>query len=211
MKILAIETSCDMLSVALLEDRKLILELKADTPRSHSETLMLVIDKLFKKTKTSLSDIDIFACDNGPGSFTGIRIGLSTIQGFGFTRYIPCIAVSSLEALAYSCKENGYICSMIDAKHSNIYCGMFEKTRDVYAKVKKLKFCTINEFLEVLSKVRKKIFFVGNCGILYKDMIKSYLKCDFEILEDTIPTAKYIGMAAYDKYIDRRKSDFIRS
>lgn len=203
MKILAVETSCDMLSVSLLEGKKLILELKADTPRSHSETLMIAIDRLLKRTNTSLEDIDLFACDNGPGSFTGIRIGVATIKAIGDVTVTPCIPISSLEALAYTCKEDGYICSMIDAKHSNVYAGMFEAKRGVYAKFKDFKFCNVSDFLESLSKVRKKIFFVGNCGILYKDMIKSYLQCEYSILEDSIPTSKYVGMAAFDKYEDK--------
>jgi len=244
MKILAVETSCDMLSVSLLEGKELILELKSDSPRSHSETLMIAIDSLLKRTNTSLEDIDLFACDNGPGSFTGIRIGVATVKAIGDVTVTPCIAISSLEALAYTCKEDGYICSMIDglstikafcdakdkpcisvsalealaytvnedtcyicsmidAKHSNIYAGMFELKRGVYAKIKDFKFCNVSDFLESLSKVRKKIFFVGNCGILYKDMIKSYMKCEYSILEDNIPTSEYIGIVAFDKYEDK--------
>lgn len=203
MKILAVETSCDMLSVSLLEGKELILELKSDSPRSHSETLMIAIDSLLKRTNTSLEDIDLFACDNGPGSFTGIRIGVATVKAIGDVTVTPCIAISSLESLAYTCKEDGYICAMIDAKHSNIYAGMFELKRGVYAKIKDFKFCNVSDFLESLSKVRKKIFFVGNCGILYKDMIKSYMKCEYSILEDNIPTSEYIGIVAFDKYEDK--------
>ncbi|MDE5830810.1 MAG: tRNA (adenosine(37)-N6)-threonylcarbamoyltransferase complex dimerization subunit type 1 TsaB [Clostridia bacterium] len=201
MKILAIETSCDILSVSLLEDNNLILELKESSPKSHSETLMPLIDKLLKDTDTSLDDISLFACDNGPGSFTGIRIGLSTVKALCDIKEKPCTSVSSLEALAYTCKEeDALICSMIDAKHSNIYAGIFEFKNGNYSKLKDFTFCNISDFLEALGSLKKKIFFVGNCGILYKDVIKSYLKYEVCFLDDSFPTSKYVGISAFDKY-----------
>lgn len=201
MKILALETSCDIASVSLLEDNNLILELKETSHKNHSEALMPLIDKLLKQTNTSLNDISLFSCDNGPGSFTGIRIGLSTIKAFCDVTCKPCIGVSSLEALAYNVtSDDAFVCSIIDAKHENIYSGIFEYKNGIYTKFKDFNFCTINEFLLTLGSLKKKIFFVGNCGILYKDMIKSYLKNEIIYLEDTLVSSKYVGMAAFDKY-----------
>lgn len=135
------------------------------------------------------------------GSFTGIRIGLSTIKAFCDAKNKPCIAVSSLEALAYLISENNsYICSMIDAKHSNIYAAIFEKSSNEYIKFSDFVFDTINNFLLVLGSLKKKIFFVGNCGILYKDMIKSYLKNEVHFCDDVLVSSKYVGMAAFDKF-----------
>lgn len=201
MKILAIETSCDILSISLLEDDNLILELKESSPKSHSETLIPLIDRLLNETKTSLDDISLFAVDNGPGSFTGIRIGLSTVKAICDVKLKPCISVSSLEALAYTVDKNdSIICSMIDAKHENIYSGIFECKNGNINKYNDFKFCTFNDFLLSLGSLKKKIFFAGNCGILYKDMIESYLKCETNFLNDTIPSSKYIGIAAFKKY-----------
>lgn len=201
MKILALETSCDIASVALLEDNNLILELKETSPKNHSEALMPLISRLLTETKCSLNDIDLFACDNGPGSFTGIRIGLSTVKAFCDVKNKPCVSVSSLEALAYTnLTKNGIICSMIDAKHSNIYFGMFEVNDKHFEKICDFGFSNIDDFLHKLNSLKKKIFFVGNCGILYKDMIKSYLKNDVCFLEDTLVSSKYVGLSAFDKY-----------
>ena len=196
MKILAIETSCDIASVSLLEDKHLILELKDETPKSHSETLMPLIDALLKQTRTLLHDIDLFAVDNGPGSFTGIRIGLSTIKAFCDITQKPCISVSSLQALEYTYEKDDIICSLIDAKHENVYYGIFEN----HTQTINLSFENIEKLLQKLINLKKKIFFVGNCGILYKDVIKSYLNENAVILEDNYPTSKYVGIAAYDKY-----------
>ncbi len=202
MKILAIETSCDVASVSLLEDNKLIKELKNQAVKNHSETLMPLIDELLKTTNTTIHDIDLFACDNGPGSFTGIRIGLSTVKAFCDVTNKQCSCVSSLEALAYTniADDNSIICSMIDAKHDNVYAGLFEKKGENLVKLNEFVFSNINDFLKNLSSLKKKIFFVGNCGILYKDMIQSYLKNEIYFEDDLVPSSKYIGIAAFDKF-----------
>lgn len=201
MKILAIETSCDIASVSILEDNNVILELKETSIKTHSESLMPLIDNIFTKMHLSLDDIDLLAVDNGPGSFTGIRIGLSTIKAFGDAKNKPCIAVSSLESLAYTCEEeNCYICSMVDAKHSNVYAGIFEKNGNKYIKYCDFMFDTIDNLLLVLGSLKKKIFFVGNCGILYKDVVKSYLKNDVFFEDDVLVSSKYVGIAAFDKF-----------
>lgn len=209
MKILAIETSCDICSVSLLEDNNLILELKDTSIESHSETLMPLIDRLFKETNLSLNDIDLLAVDNGPGSFTGIRIGLSTIKAFCDITKKPCVAVSSLEALTYTVLDDDcYICSMIDAKHSNVYASIFEKNGQNLIKFNDFMFEKIENLLLILSSLKKKIFFVGNCGILYKDMIKSIMKNDIFFEEDTLVSSKYIGIAAFNKF---KKGEILNS
>ena len=201
MKILAIETSCDIASVSLFNDNNLILELKETSVKNHSEALMPLIDRLLKETSTTLDDIDLFACDNGPGSFTGIRIGLSTVKAFCDVKTKSCIAVSSLEALAYTCRqENSYICAMIDAKHLNLYYGIFEYKNGKYTKVTDFAFSSFDNFLQKIISLKKNIFFVGNCGILYKDTIKSSLENDVTFLDDTLVFSKEVGLVAYDKF-----------
>lgn len=137
------------------------------------------------------------------GSFTGIRIGLSTVKAFCDAKKKPCVAISSLEALAYTiAEENCYICPMIDAKHSNIYFSIFERVGKNYIKIKDFTFDKIDNLLLVLGSLKKKIFFAGNCGILYKDVIKSYSKNDIFFEDDTLVSSKYVGLAAFDKFND---------
>lgn len=143
------------------------------------------------------------------GSFTGIRIGISTIKAFADALNIPCVSVSSLEALAYTvCEEDSYICTLIDAKHNNVYAGIFEYSDEIYKKTLDLSFENINDFLKKLTSLKKKIFFAGNCGILYKDMIQLYLKNEVIILEDTLSSSKYVGVCAFNKY---KTNDFSNS
>ena len=121
MKILCIDTSSKLCSVAILEDTNLIKKLELDNGLTHSETLMPLIKELFEKSNLALKDIDLLVSDIGPGSFTGIRIGVATCKAFSDSLNIPCIGISSLEVLAYNAKNDGIICSTIDCKNDNCY------------------------------------------------------------------------------------------
>ena len=172
MKILSIETSGKICAVALTEDKTLIKEEIIEDENTHSVKLMPLIDKLLRETNTYLSDIDLFACDVGPGSFTGIRIGISTIKAFMDAKNKKAVGVTSLEILARNIEEDGIICSLIDAKNNNVYYGIFEKIGNEYI-TKETKFENINNIIEMTKKLNNKIFFIGNGSILYKDMIES--------------------------------------
>ena len=109
MKILCIDTSSKLCSVAILENNALINKLELDNGLTHSETLMPLIKELLEKSNISLKDIELLISDIGPGSFTGIRIGVATCKAFSDSLNIPCIGISSLEVLAYNEKSNGII------------------------------------------------------------------------------------------------------
>jgi tRNA threonylcarbamoyladenosine biosynthesis protein TsaB len=130
-----------------------------------------------------------------------LEFGLSTIKAFCDVYNKPCIGISSLEALAHTVyEEDSYICSLIDAKHDNVYASIFECNDEKYTKVLDFSFENIHELMKKIEIMKKKIFFVGNCGILYKDVIKSYMKSEISFLEDTFATSKYVGMTAFHKY-----------
>ena len=132
MKILCIDTSSNLCSVAILEDDKLIKKIELNNGLTHSETLMLLIKQILDECNLSLKNIDLLVSDIGPGSFTGIRIGVSTIKAFADSLNIPCVGISSLEVLAYNVKTNGLICSTIDCKNDNCYFTLFKLIDDTY-------------------------------------------------------------------------------
>lgn len=180
MKILSIETASEMCSVAILEDNKILREVNLENGNTHSQNLMPLISKILEETKLQLNDIDLFACDNGPGSFTGIRIGIATIKAFRDVTLKPVISVSSLKALAYNVKDfnTDFICSIIDAKNENVYYGIFTYNNESIIKVENYKFDNINSLLEHFQTekfLNKNIFFVGNGSIVYKNVIQSQL------------------------------------
>ena len=126
MKILAIDTSSQICTVCICEDTEVLIELNDDNEKTHSQKLMPMIQEAFEKVNLSLDNINLLACSQGPGSFTGVRIGISTAKAFSDAKNIPVIGVSSLEGLAYNLNSNGLICSLIDAKNNNVYYGLFE-------------------------------------------------------------------------------------
>ena len=169
MVILSISTSTNICSVSLGNENTILKELSIHDAKTHSENLMPLIDKLLKTTNYSLKDINYLACDVGPGSFTGIRIGIATIKAISEVHNIPIAPISSLQALSYNVNiSDGLICSMIDARNENIYYCIFDKN---HLPIQDLKAEHIDDALNCLSKLNNKITFVGNGAIVNKEKI----------------------------------------
>ena len=166
MKILSIDTATPICGVSILEDTHTIYQSDQNADKSHSEILMPMIDQAFHDTNLSIQDIDLLVCDHGPGSFTGIRIGIATIKAFHDALSIPCIGVSSLEALAYMVNNEGYVVSLMDAKNQNCYFALYEQTNHSYQQILCPMTDTIeNAFLllkETIKKEHLTITFVGD-------------------------------------------------
>ncbi len=199
MKILSIDTSSDVCSIAILEDNNLIKEYSQNTGHTHSETLMPNIQNIFKETSLNLNDIDLIVCDKGPGSFTGIRIGVATAMAFSDSLNIKAIGISSLEALAYNVENNGLICSMIDAKNDNVYVGLFEKNADSYILKRELSAESLESILNELKNVQKTITFVGDGSLAYKEKIKTNLS-NIEFAEKNNLSSYRLGLAGLDHF-----------
>ena len=202
MKILSIETSSKVCAVALMEDDKLINEKILEDENTHSVKLMPLVDELLKKSNITLNEIDLFACVNGPGSFTGIRIGIATVKAFADATNKKTIGISSLEALAYNVEENGIICAVIDAKNENVYSGFFEKSNCTIKQLKAPEFNTIKNIVEQANNIKENIIFVGDAVQKYKDSILEVLNKKAVIIneiEKNKLNARNIALAAYNK------------
>ena len=193
MKILSISTSSNIVSVSISENDECILELNIDNNKTHSETLMPLIEDIFNKTNLKLSDIDAISCDIGPGSFTGIRIGISSIKAIAESLNVPVIEVSSLEALAYNIQniECNTICSLIDARNNQVYCGIFDEK---YNLLEDYLADDINNIIEALQKY-KNILFVGDGAVAHKDLLQIE-----EFKYDNFIHSKNIAKCAYNKF-----------
>ncbi len=193
MKILSISTSSNIASVSISENEDCILELNINNNKTHSETLIPLIDKLFHESNLKLSDIGLMACDIGPGSFTGIRIGISSVKAIAQSLDIPIVDVSSLEALAYNIQNENFktICSLIDARNNQVYCGIFDNNYDL------LENYLADDIIAVQKTLQKyeNIIYVGDGAIVHKDL----LNINGFIYENDIH-AKNIGKCAYNKY-----------
>ena len=127
MKILALDSCMNTSSVALLEDEKLISLYTVNTNNTHSETLLPMIKNMLATADVSVDEIDAYAVSYGPGSFTGVRIGVSTVKGLAFGRDKVCVEVSTIEALAANLEGfEGIICPVMNARRGQVYTGIFK-------------------------------------------------------------------------------------
>lgn len=201
MKLLAIETSSKLCGACLCEDNKLIDKIEIDNGLTHSQNLMPIIKDLLEKNNTNISDIDGFICDIGPGSFTGIRIGVATAKAFVDTKSNPLYTgVSSLETLSYNIKNNGYIASVIDCKNNNCYYSLYKLENNEYKEIIAPTASSINEMIEQVSKIDSKITFVGDGSSNYKNDILSILPNSI-ISEENLNIIKTenLALAGYKK------------
>lgn len=202
MKILSISTSSNICSVAILDDKNIILCKNIDDKNTHSEKLMPLINSILKDCNLCLNDISLLACSVGPGSFTGIRIGIATLKAFYDATSIPVIGVTSLESLAYNIKQDGLICSLIDAKHNNVYFSLFRYENGKYSLQADYLSDTIENVLSILKSYNTKITFVGDGSFVYKSLIEDALEdfACFSNIDLNKENAVSVGIAALEKY-----------
>jgi len=175
MRILALDTTTGSGSVALLENTRLLAEINAASPTTHSSRLLRSVDDLLKRNSLEIQDIDGFAVAAGPGSFTGIRIGLSTIKAFAFASRKPVAPVSSLAALAMKLQETQgrLVCPMIDAKKGEVFAALFEQQgRALKAVIKEGAYGP--DALLARLPAHRVIHFIGTGTETYREKIQAY-------------------------------------
>lgn len=210
MKILAVDTSSKLCSVAILEYKNLIKKLELDNGLTHSETLMPLIQQLLNECSLSLNNINLLVSDIGPGSFTGIRIGVSSCKAFSDSLNIPCVGISSLEVLAYNIQNDGIICSTIDCKNNNCYFALYELNSGNYNVLIEPCAKSVNDVLDLLNSqyYNKCISFVGD-GIPSEKLHSIYdNNADSEVTKNIISSylnVENLGTAGYKKFINNKK------
>ncbi len=164
MKILCIDTSSKLCGVGIFENEKLIDKIELNNGLTHSETLMPILKQILEKNFLVLKDFDLIAVDIGPGSFTGIRIGVATAKAFSDSLTIPCVGIDSLEILAYQIKEPSIVCSAIDCKNDNCYFALYELRNNEYVILEAPSAKTKQEVTDLLDSKysNKEIKFVGD-------------------------------------------------
>ena len=167
MLILAFETSAKAASVALLEEGKLLGESYQNTGLTHSQTLMTMCEDLLKNCGKTVKDITAVAVANGPGSFTGVRIGVAAAKGFAWGAEIPCYGVSTLEAMAEGLGVyDGYVVPTMDARRNQTYTAIFRADAGKLTRMMEDSAISFEELGEKLKNCEKPIFLVGDGGVL---------------------------------------------
>lgn len=201
MKILAVDTSATAASVAVAEENKLIGEFSINTALTHSQTLMPMVDELLNNTGLSVNDIDAVAVNAGPGSFTGVRIGVAAVKGIAFPKNLPCVSVSTLESMAYNMLGNDCIvCSVMDARCSQVYNALFRVKGCTVTRMTDDRALSLIDLKNELQNINEKVVLVGDGAVLCSKFLGEELEnIMLAPFNNRIQTASSVAYAAFEK------------
>ncbi len=175
MLLLSFETSAKAASVALFDGDTLLGESYQNTGLTHSQTLMVMAEDLLRQCSKKPSDVQAVAVANGPGSFTGVRIGAAAAKGFAWGAEIPLYGVSTLESMALGLGAwEGYVCPVMDARRAQVYNALFYVNQGVMTRVTEDRAISLAELAEELKILSKPIFLVGDgSNLCYNTLLES--------------------------------------
>lgn len=197
MKILSVDSSSVSASVSITENGITLAESFINNGLTHSQTLMPMVEKTLKDSGVSIKDIDLFAITNGPGSFTGVRIGIASVKGMADALNKKCMVISTLEAIAEPLKnEDSIACAVMDARCNQVYTAIFENGKRLCED----KAVLIDELGVELKNYNKKVVFIGDGSVLCYEKLKDIVT-DISVADENIRYihASSIGRLAEDK------------
>ncbi len=200
MIILAIDSTAVSGSVAIVKDGMLVAEFTLNTGNTHSETLLPMVENVLLASGLDVGDVDVFACSEGPGSFTGVRIGASTIKGLAFNTGKPCIGVSTLESLAYNLSHvNGIACPVMNARRNQVYNALFRVKDGKIERLCEDRAIAIDELEAELLGFGEPIYLSGDGYGITKD---GFTKINVGITPETLKyqSGYSVAMCALRKY-----------
>lgn len=201
MKILAVDSSGLVATVALVEDDNLIAEYTIHYKKTHSQTLLPMLDEIVRMTETDLQMIDAIAVAKGPGSFTGLRIGSATVKGLGFVLEKPIIGVPTIEGLAMNLYgTDALVCPLMDARRNQVYTGIYRFEAGTMQVVKEQLPIAVDEIVSALNQIGQKVIFLGDGVPVYKDLIEKIITVPHEYAPANMnkQRAASVGVRAMD-------------
>lgn len=197
MNILAIDSSGLVATVALLCDDILVGEYTIHNKKTHSQTLLPMIDKMLSMADFSVKNLDAIAVSSGPGSFTGLRIGASTAKGLGQALSIPLIAVPALEGLAYNLMgAEAYVCPLMDARRNQAYYGIYDVSKPIPDAIVTQTAAPIEEVVQKVNQLGKKTIFLGDGVPVFKTYIEEHREVPCEWAADSVRYQKAASVAS---------------
>lgn len=208
MKILAFDSSGLVASVAVLTEDQMIAEYTVNYKKTHSQTLLPMLDEVAKMTELDLAEIDAIAVAAGPGSFTGLRIGSATAKGLGLALGKPLVAVPTLEGLAcnlFGCED--VICPMMDARRKQVYTGLYTFRHGKMEILKEQTACPVEEILAEADDLGQKVVFLGDGVPVYRSIIEEKMQSPFIFAPAHMnrQRAGAVGMRAFDYIREGKK------
>ncbi|MGN1393387.1 MAG: tRNA (adenosine(37)-N6)-threonylcarbamoyltransferase complex dimerization subunit type 1 TsaB [Succinivibrionaceae bacterium] len=206
-KILAIDASTEACSVAICEDEKILSSVTEIAPQGHTKLMLGMIDDILKSNNLTLSDMNCIACGIGPGSFTGVRIGVSMAQGLAFGSDLPMIGIVDLQAMAYQAIKDTNIdlaVAAIDARMGEVYLGIYKmEGNTLKSLIKEQVLSPENARKEILNTLVNTKFCYCGTGINTYSEIISELNC--VKAESDFPNSKAISILAYKDYLEGKE------
>lgn len=201
MLILGIESSSLTASVALLQDDRQLAEYTIDYKKTHSQTLLPMIDEICKMTDTTPQQINVIAVSAGPGSFTGLRIGSATAKGLGLALKKPLVSVPTVAAMAYQCYGSRYvICPIMDARRSQVYTGLYLYEEDgTFKTLMDQVPLALEELMEKVNALGRTVLFLGDGVPPYKAQIQEQAKVPVQFAPPFMARQRAAAVAAYGK------------
>jgi tRNA threonylcarbamoyladenosine biosynthesis protein TsaB len=199
---LAFESSAKSASVALMRDGELLGQYTQYAGLTHSRTLLPMAEDLLRNTETKIADVDVFAVAHGPGSFTGIRIGVATVKGLAWAAEKPAVGVSTLEAMAWhgTAGDGALVCCAMDARRDQVYNALFAIKDGAPERLCADRALSVAELVSELNHTEKQIFLIGDGAILcYNAFRKSGIPCRLAPEPLRNQSAWGVCMAAADK------------
>lgn len=196
MKLLAMDTSNQAVSVALLENHQILGEMTVNIRQTHSQTLLPMIDQLLKQTKTAIEAIDRFVVAEGPGSYTGLRIAVTTAKSFAWTLNKSLVGVSSLALLAANVTDTtALIVPLFDARRANVFTGVYQWQNGTLQTVVADQHISLEALLAQLQLLAEPVYFVGNDVAHFSEQIQAALgsKAYFVSANYNLPHASVLG------------------
>lgn len=202
MLILSVDSSSQAATAALICDGELLCEYTQNQKKTHSVKMLPMIEKMLSDVGVTMSEIDFFVCGIGPGSFTGLRIGVATVRGFAETLGKECVPVNSLEALSNNVSGfNGLIFSLVSARENECYCAVYENGKEIIAPC----VLTIEEICQRASD--KPCMFVGDGAVLNYELLRQNVKCShFTTNRNNMISSASIGEVGYRKILEGNTS-----
>lgn len=207
MRILALDSSGLVASVAIMEEEQTIAEYTVNYKKTHSQTLLPMLDEIVKMTEMDLNTIDAIAIAGGPGSFTGLRIGSATAKGLGLALGKPLIHVPTLEGLAcnlYGCSS--LICPIMDARRNQVYTGVYRLNESGLQVVKEQMAIDVGVLAEQLNALGEAVTFLGDGVPVYRDQLEEKLTVPFTFAPANMnrQRAASVGLRGFQYYREGR-------
>ncbi|MEY8354140.1 tRNA (adenosine(37)-N6)-threonylcarbamoyltransferase complex dimerization subunit type 1 TsaB [Lachnospiraceae bacterium 54-53] len=206
MRILGIESSSLVASVAVVTDGVLTAEYTVNFKKTHSQTLLPMLDEIVKMVELELETIDAVAVSGGPGSFTGLRIGSATGKGLGLALKKPLVSVPTVDAMAYNLYGSAFtVCPIMDARRDQVYTGIYDN-RDGFSVIKEQCAMDIGDLMEELNEAGGKVIFLGDGVPVYRDRIMEKMTVPFEFAPAHLNRQRGAAVAALgSKYYEEGK------